>query len=91
MNERHSVRYGSELFPKRLHKVFISWDKSSLVESEVVDYCSLGIRVSIPPKSVSSEIPRKNDTFKIVLPIDQIWISGMCVYATNEQDGSVTI
>jgi len=89
--ERNSIRHYSELLPKSLSKVTISWGASSSIESDVVNCCSHGIRVLIPALQFPTDIPKQNDTVKILMPIDQIWLTGMCVYSTNDLDGSVSV
>ena len=91
MNKRHSVRYDSDLLPKRLDKVSVSLMGNSSIESHVVNYCALGIRISIPPAEFPIDCPKKNETIKVLLPIDSLWLTGMCVYAAKEPDGSVSM
>jgi len=91
MNKRHSVRYDSELLPKRLNKVSLSLMGNSPIESHVVNYCALGIRISIPPLAFPIDFPKKNETIKVLLPIDNTWLTGMCVYIAKELDGSVSM
>jgi hypothetical protein len=64
---------------------------SSSIESHVVNYSALGIRVSIPPLGFPIEFPKKNETIKVLLPTDHAWLTGMCVYSTMEPDGSVSL
>lgn len=89
--ERNSIRHYSELLPESLSKVTISWGADSSIESDVANCCSHGIRVLTPPLQLSTNIPKKNDTVKVLIPIGQVWISGMCVYTTNELYGSVSM
>ena len=91
MNERLSVRYDSELLPGHLRKVTISWEENPPIETNVVNCCALGMRVLIPPLRFPTEIPKKSETIKVQMPIDQMWFTGMCIYATNEFDGSVSM
>lgn len=89
--ERNSIRYCSELLPENLSKVTISWGTDSSLESDVVNCCTHGIRVSIPPLGIMSDIPKKNDTVKVLIPIDDIWITGMCVHVANKPEGTVSM
>lgn len=91
MCKRHSVRYDSELLPKKLNKVTISLMGNSSIESHVVNFCALGIRISIPPLQFPIDFPKKNDTIKVYLPIVHMWLTGMCVYTAKEPDGSVSM
>jgi hypothetical protein len=94
MNNRNAVRYGSELLPESLSKVVISWAENSSFESSVENFCSHGIRISIPSQSVPMAIPGKNDTIRVLIPIDsrqQVWFSGMCVYTTNEHNSHLSM
>jgi hypothetical protein len=38
-----------------------------------------------------SDIPNKNDTVKVLIPVDDTWITGMCVYVANEPEGTVSL
>ena len=91
MNKRDSVRYGSELLPGSLSKASISWEGSSAVGSYVVNYCAQGVNVLIPRLLVPHDIPQEKDTVKVLLPIDQRWFTGSCIYARKESDGSVSL
>lgn len=91
MNERFSVRYDAELLPRCLDKVILSWMENSSIDSSVVNCCAHGMKVSIPPLPFPTAIPQRNDTVMVLMPIDQIWFTGMCVYATSEHDGSVSM
>lgn len=91
MKERNSVRYGSEILPENLNKVDVSWGVGSLLTSDVINCCAHGIRVSIPSERCSIDIPKKNDSVKVLIPFDQVWITGMCVYSTREPDGSASL
>ena len=91
MNERHSMRYDSEFLPEGLKKVAVSWDEDTSIETAVINCCAPGIRVIIPPLLLPASIPRKNDIIKVLIPLGPTWLSGMCVYVTNEHDGSVSM
>jgi len=91
MKERHSVRYETQLLPKSLRKVTVSWGVDSSIESEVANFCTHGMKVIIPPSMPQTDIPKKNDTIKVKLPIVQVWLTGKCIYATIEPDGSVSM
>jgi len=91
MEERHSVRYDTHLLPKSLRKVTVSWGVDSTIESDVANFCTHGMKVIIPPLMSPTDIPKRNGTIKVKLPIVQIWLSGMCIYVTNELDASVCI
>jgi hypothetical protein len=38
-----------------------------------------------------SDIPKKNDTVKVLIPAGDTWITGMCVHAANEPEGTVSL
>jgi hypothetical protein len=90
MKERNSLRYNSKLLPKNLSRVTITWGIQSF-ESEVVNCCAHGIRVSFPPLGITSDLPKKNDTVKVLISPDHIWITGMCIYVTTEPDGATSM
>lgn len=91
MKERHSVRYDTQLLPKSLRKVTVSWGVDSYIESDVANFCTHGMKVIIPPLMPPTNIPKKNDTIKVKLPIVQVWLTGKCIYAKIEVDGSVSM
>jgi hypothetical protein len=91
MKERNSLRYASELLPEDLLRVTISWGVGSSLESEVVNICAHGIRVLIPVSKIMSNLPKKNDAVKLLILRDHIWITGMCIYVTNESGGAVSM
>jgi len=91
MNKRDAVRYDSELLLERLNKVTISWSENVPIESHVENYCAHGVKVSISSLTVPAVMPKKNDTVRVLMPMDKVWLSGMCVYASNEPDGSASI
>lgn len=91
MNKRNSVRYDSDLLLGGPSKVSISWEKNSSIESHVMNYCAHGIRVSIPPVLTPDDLPQKNDTVRVFMPIERLWLTGMCVYAEAEPEGSISI
>lgn len=63
----------------------------SEVEAEVTNFCTHGMKVVLPYLEPLTVIPRKNDTIKVKLPIIHMWLTGKCVYATYDPDGSVSI
>jgi len=91
MKERHLARYDTQLLPKSLSNVTISWGADSSVEANVANFCAHGMRVTIPKLIAQGGLPRKNDAIKVKLPIVHVWLTGMCVYVTHETDGSVAI
>ena len=91
MNKRNFVRYGSELLPGSLSKATISWEGTAAIGSFVVDYCPQGMSLVIPPLSSPLYIPGEKETVKVLMPINQTWFTGQCVYARNEPDGSVSM
>ena len=88
MKERRSARHEYQILPESLSKVTLSWGADTFVESDVVNFCTHGMKDIVPPSIPRSDIPKKNDTIKARLPINQRWLSGMCIYVTNELDGS---
>ncbi|HWU36386.1 MAG TPA: hypothetical protein VN203_01995 [Candidatus Acidoferrum sp.] len=91
MNKRDAVRYDTELLLGRLSKVTISWSENVAIESHVENYCAHGVRVSLPSPPAPAAMPKKNDTVRVLMPMDRVWLSGMCVYASNEPDGSAAM
>jgi hypothetical protein len=92
MRERNAARYAAGMLPNYLKKVTISWGVDCSVESDVVNCCAHGVRVLIPPQSFSMvDMPEKNNVVKVYIPIDHVWITGMCIYVTDELDCSVSM
>jgi len=91
MNKRDAVRYDTELLLGRLSKVTVSWSENVSFESHVENYCAHGIKVSLPLLPDSTAMPKKNDTIRVLMPIERVWLSGMCVYTSNEPDGSASM
>jgi hypothetical protein len=90
MKERHTARYDIQLLPKSLRKVTISWSVDAIIESDVINFSALGMNVVINP-SLKTDIPKKNDTIKIKLPIVQVWLTGICIYVNDLFDGTFSI
>lgn len=94
MDKRNAVRYDIQLLPESLSKVVISWEENYSIESSVENFCSQGIRVSIPSLSGPSVFPKINDMVQVLIQIDssqQICFLGQCVYTINEQDSHLSI
>jgi hypothetical protein len=91
MKERHSARYDMQSLPKSLSKVTISWGVDSSVKANVANFCTHGMKVMVPLVMSPVVFPKKNDAIKVKLPIVQVWLTGMCIYVTNELDESVSI
>jgi len=91
MKKRHSVRYDTQLLPKSLRKVTVSWGVDIFIESDVANFCTHGMKVIIPPLVPPTDIPKKHDTVKIKLPFVQVWLTGKCIYAIIERDSSVSM
>jgi hypothetical protein len=89
--ERSSIRYCSELLPESLSKVTISCGADSSFEADVVNCCTHGISVSIPPLEIMSDFPKKNNVVKVRIPVDDTWITGMCVHVAKEPEGTVSM
>ena len=91
MKERHSARYETQLLPKSLSKVTISWGIDSSLDANIANFCTHGMKVIIPQEMSPTDLPKKKDAIKVKLPIVQVWLTGMCIYVTNELDGSVSV
>jgi len=91
MNNRDFVRYGSELLPGSLSKATISWEGSPPFESYVVNYSARGINILIPALLVPAKLPKENETLRVLLPMDQMWFTGSCIYLKKGPDGSFSL
>ncbi len=91
MQERHSVRYDTQLLPKSLRKVMVAWGHDAAVESDVANFCTHGMKIIIPPLTPPADIPKRHDTIKVKLPVFPVWVTGTCIYVTVEEDGSVSM
>ena len=89
MNRRDVVRYGSEELPGIMNKVTVSWEENTLNGAYVVNYCSNGVSITIPPFLNRAEMPGEQATVKVLMPIGQMWFAGKCVYVKTGPDGSV--
>jgi len=90
MNQRDHVRYDNSFFPVEMSEVVVSWGGRSLA-SKVVNYSAHGMRVSVPPESAPATIPCKKDEVQVRLAVEECCLSAMCVFATPENDGSLSI
>jgi hypothetical protein len=94
MDKRHSIRYASELLPKKMTMTTVSLKGDYAIESVVANYCALGMKVILPCLPVAVETPKINDSVKVLLPdnvAEQAWFTGICVHAADEADGSVSL
>jgi hypothetical protein len=91
MNKRNYVRYGSELLPGSLSKVTLAWEGNSLIGSYAVNYGPHGISIVIPPLLNSPRMPKEKETVRVLMPIDEKWFTGTCIYVKNEADGSISM
>jgi len=91
MNNRDFVRYGSELLPGSLSTATISWEGSPPFESYVANYSARGINVLIPGLLVPARLPKEKDTLRVLLPMDQTWFTGRCIYLKKGPDGSLSL
>jgi hypothetical protein len=86
MNKRNAVRYGSEHLPVSMNTVMISWEGVSPIESTVINCSAHGLKVLLPVVQAVSEMPGKNETVMVKIRNDKNWLTGMCVFATRDQD-----
>jgi len=91
MNKRDHVRYDAELLPGSLSKVTISWEGRPAFDSYVVNCCPQGINVLIPPMQSPTDLPKEKDSVNVLMPIDQMWFTGECVYVRSDSTGSVSM
>ncbi|MDA8430818.1 MAG: hypothetical protein M0T70_16310 [Geobacteraceae bacterium] len=91
MQERHSVRYDTQILPKSLRTVTVTWGSDTAVEADVANFCTHGMKVIIPPVPPPADIPKKHDTIKVKLPVFPVWVTGKCTYVAVEEDGSVSL
>ena len=87
MNKRNFVRYDSELLPGNLSKVTLAWGENTLIGSYVVNYCATGISILLPPTLSPAKMPKEKDTVKVLVPIDEMWFTGICIYVKQEKGG----
>jgi hypothetical protein len=91
MNNRDFVRYGSELLPGSLSKATVSWEGCPPLGSYVINYSAGGINVLIPALQIPPGLPGEKEIIRVLLPIDQIWFTGSCMYARKGADGSLSL
>ena len=91
MNNRDFVRYGSELLPGNMSKATISWEGSAPFGSYVVNYSARGINVLIPALQIPAKLPKEKETLSVLLPIDQRWFTGRCIYLQKGPDGALSM
>lgn len=90
MNQRQTTRFDSLSLSEPLKKVSIILNNNKSIESFVINICSHGMRVSIPPENITDGIPGKNKKVNVCL-IQGIKIEGTCVYVTRDQDNSISM
>lgn len=91
MNKRNHVRYGSELLPGSLGKVTLAWEENSLIGSYAVNYGPHGISIVIPAMANPPEMPREKENVRVLMPLDERWFTGTCIYVRHETDGSTSM
>ena len=74
-----------------MSRVIISWDGSSAIGTYVIDYSAHGIRVIIPSFQIPIGIPKEKSTVMVLMPIDGIWFTGTCIYATDDSSGFISM
>ena len=74
-----------------MSRVIISWEGSSAIGAYVIDYSSHGIRVIIPSFQIPIDIPKEKCTVMALMPIDEIWFTGTCIYATDDSSGFISM
>jgi hypothetical protein len=70
-------------------KVTLSWESNGSIESDVISCHRLGMGVLLSPLAQSATLPVNGESLRVHLPVDDIWLSGKCVYVNNDPDGSV--
>ncbi len=91
MNKREYVRYDTRAFPGNMGEAAISWQGQSEIASAVANCSAHGIKVSIAHSLAPPDLPKKKDIVKVRMPIDDMWFTGMCIFAAKEADGSVSM
>jgi len=90
MNNRNFVRYGSHQLPPAFSRVSLAWHSTTLEGSYAVDYSSHGVSIAIPGQ-YAAELPEEHQPVRVRLPVSQTWLSGRCIHARREADGSATL
>ena len=91
MRERYSTRHDIQLSPKNLRKVTILWGLDHSVKCDVVNFCTHGMKVNIPPPLPQTALPKKNVVVKVKLPIIDHLFTGMCVYVANDTEYAISM
>ncbi len=91
MEQRKAVRYSSSLLPDCMGTATIRWDGDAQLETAMANCSAHGVRVIIPAAQVSPDNPAKDDTILVRMLTSERWFTGMCVYASTEEDGSVSL
>jgi hypothetical protein len=91
MNNRDFVRYGFELLTGNLSKATVSWEGGPPFESYVVNYSARGITLLMPALLIPPGLPKEKEILRVLLPIDQTWFSGRCIYLKKGADGSLSM
>jgi len=61
------------------------------IETELGNCSARGVRVIVPAALAPEKVPEANDTILVRMLLATRWFTGVCIYATSEQDGSVCI
>ena len=91
MRERYSTRHDIHMLPKSLRKVTVLWGIDHSIKCDVVNFCTHGMKVNIPPSLPQTTLPKKNDVVKVKLPIIDLLFTGMCVYVANDAEDAISM
>jgi hypothetical protein len=89
MKHRQDFRHDAGLLAKDLTRVMLVLPGKHELESKLVDICSQGLKVSIPPSSVPLSIPGKDETIGVVIQAIQLHLTCRCIYFLYNPDDSV--
>ena len=71
--------------------VTIQWESGSQIEAELGNCSAQGVRAIIQSELVPETIPQPNDTILAKMLHTRVWLTGRCIYASGEEDGSLSI
>jgi hypothetical protein len=89
MENRFFTRHSLDQLPGTISTVLLILPDKFVIESQLVDISSHGLKLSIPPTPIPLAIPRKAETADVVLHASRLRLTCRCIYSAYNPDGSM--
>lgn len=89
MENRSVVRHDAAFLQESLTRVTVVLPNNHEIESSIIDISSQGVRVLIPPSTLSVSIPVNNETVGIVFKDFKLHLTCRCIFSLFNHDGSI--